>query len=106
MNQNKQLTLDVDNNIMKAYIKTFGCQMNEYDSERISYYLQGQGYSMTEKLSDADIIVFNTCAVRQKAKNKLYGHLGNLKVLKKENPGLIICVGGCTAQKLKARNNR
>ncbi|MCG9479419.1 MAG: tRNA (N6-isopentenyl adenosine(37)-C2)-methylthiotransferase MiaB [Actinomycetia bacterium] len=101
MNQNKQLTLDVDKNTMKAYIKTFGCQMNEYDSERIAYYLQGQGYSLTGKLSDADIIVFNTCAVRQKAKNKLYGHLGNLKILKKENPDLIICVGGCTAQNLK-----
>jgi tRNA-2-methylthio-N6-dimethylallyladenosine synthase len=88
---------------MKAFIKTFGCQMNEYDSERIAFYLSSQGYEPTNQIEKADIIIFNTCAVREKAKNKLYGHLGNLKTLKKDNPRLIIGVGGCTAQSLKGQ---
>ncbi|MFO7929402.1 MAG: tRNA (N6-isopentenyl adenosine(37)-C2)-methylthiotransferase MiaB [Candidatus Humimicrobiaceae bacterium] len=86
---------------MKAYISTFGCQMNEYDSERIAYYLKQEGYSLTDNISDAGIIIFNTCAVRENAKNKLYGHIGNLKHLKRENKSPIICVGGCSAQNLK-----
>ncbi|MGM0365349.1 MAG: tRNA (N6-isopentenyl adenosine(37)-C2)-methylthiotransferase MiaB [Actinomycetota bacterium] len=87
---------------MKAYIRTFGCQMNEYDSERIAYYLKNAGYSLTDKLGEAGIVIYNTCAVREKAKNRLYGHIGNLKKLKEEDPNLIICVGGCTAQNLGA----
>jgi len=86
----------------KAYIRTFGCQMNEYDSERIAYYIKNAGYSLTDKLEEADIIIYNTSAVRKKAKNRLYGHIGNLKKLKEAHPTLIICVGGCTAQNLGA----
>ncbi len=86
---------------MKAFIRTFGCQMNEYDSERIAYYLKNEGYSLSESLDEAEVIIFNTCAVRQKAKNRLYGHIGSLKRLKQKDPGRIICVGGCTAQNLK-----
>ena len=85
----------------KVYIKTFGCQMNEHDTERMLYHLEQIGYSSSEKRNDADIIIINTCAVREKAANRLFGHLGNLKPIKKANPGILICVGGCTAQNIK-----
>jgi tRNA-2-methylthio-N6-dimethylallyladenosine synthase len=85
------------------YIETFGCQMNEFDSERISAILEKQGYTKTETQEDAGLIVLNTCSVRLKAENRLFGHIGNLKALKERNPGLVICIGGCTAQSLKER---
>jgi len=85
----------------KVYIKTFGCQMNEHDTERMLYHLEQIGYSSSEKRDDADIIIINTCAVREKAANRLFGHLGNLKPIKKANPGMLICVAGCTAQNIK-----
>jgi tRNA-2-methylthio-N6-dimethylallyladenosine synthase len=85
----------------KFYIETFGCQMNEFDSERISYLLENYGYSKTNDINSAKIILINTCSVREKADNKLYGHLGNLKSLKTNNPDILICIGGCTAQSLK-----
>lgn len=83
-----------------VFIQTFGCQMNEYDSERILYLLEKEGYRRTFNIEESDIIVINTCAVREKAKNRLYGHIGNLKRIKEKNPELLICIGGCTAQKL------
>jgi len=85
----------------KYFIETFGCQMNEFDSERIAYLLDKEGYLKTDKVEESDIIIINTCAVREKAKNKLYGHIGILKSLKISKPGLMICVGGCSAQNLK-----
>jgi tRNA-2-methylthio-N6-dimethylallyladenosine synthase len=87
------------------YIETFGCQMNEFDSERITAILERQGYLKTNNQEDAGLIVLNTCSVRLKAENKLFGHIGNLKVLKEQNPGLVICIGGCTAQSLKEKLN-
>ncbi len=89
--------------IEKFYIETFGCQMNEFDSERIGYLLEDSGYLRTDDLNSARIIVLNTCSVREKADNRLYGHLGNLKFLKINNPDIIICIGGCTAQSLKEK---
>jgi tRNA-2-methylthio-N6-dimethylallyladenosine synthase len=87
---------------MKKYtIETFGCQMNEFDSERIAFLLEEIGYIKEDDIEKSDIIILNTCAVREKAKNKLFGHLGKYKELKKKNPGLLICVCGCTAQNLK-----
>lgn len=80
-------------------IRTFGCQMNVHDSERISGLLETNGYIPAAAESTPDLVVFNTCAVRENAANKLYGHLGNLKVTKDENPGMQIAVGGCLAQK-------
>ena len=74
--------------------------MNEYDSERILYYLEEKGYKKTITPEDSNIIIINTCAVREKAKNKLFGHLGKLKNLKESRNDLIICVGGCTAQSM------
>lgn len=77
--------------------------MNEFDSERISAILEGQGYLKTDSQEDAGLIILNTCSVRLKAETRLFGHIGNLKVLKEQNPGLIICIGGCTAQSLKEK---
>jgi tRNA-2-methylthio-N6-dimethylallyladenosine synthase len=79
-------------------VRTYGCQMNVHDSERISGLLESAGYSRATD-GDADLIVFNTCAVRENADNKLYGNLGALLPKKKENPNLQIAVGGCLAQK-------
>jgi tRNA-2-methylthio-N6-dimethylallyladenosine synthase len=92
-----------EKNTAKVYIQTFGCQMNEYDSERILYFLEKEGCVRTFDIEKSDIIVFNTCSVREKPVNKLYGHIGRLKKLKKLNPQLLICVGGCTAQNLKEK---
>ena len=80
-------------------IQTFGCQMNEHDSERISGILETSGLKRTLEIDDADVIVLNTCCIRENADNKFYGHLGNLKKLKDANPQLKILVGGCLAQK-------
>lgn len=91
----------MDKSIEKFYIETFGCQMNKFDSERIGYLLETCGYLRTNDLNSAKIILINTCSVREKADNRLYGHLGNLKSLKINNPDTLICVGGCTAQSLK-----
>ena len=88
---------------MKVYIETFGCQMNEYDTERILYHLEEIGYKQSEIRDDADIIIINTCAVRENAANRLFGHLGNLKKQMKSRPDTILCVGGCTAQNIGER---
>ena len=92
-------------NKKKFYIETYGCQMNEFDSERISFLLKGK-YEKTTDIHEADIIIFNTCSVRKKAENKLYGHIGALKQIKMKNPGIIICIGGCAAQNLKGKIQR
>lgn len=84
----------------KSYhIRTFGCQMNEHDSERIGGLLAADGMIAVDRVEDADVIVLNTCTVRENADNKLYGYLGALKAVKESHPRLKIVVGGCTAQK-------
>jgi tRNA-2-methylthio-N6-dimethylallyladenosine synthase len=83
----------------KFLIRTFGCQMNEHDSERIAGLLQSEGMEATDSVDDADVVVLNTCCIRENADNKLYGNLGRLKALKEQRPGLQIAVGGCLAQK-------
>ncbi|MHB1347097.1 MAG: tRNA (N6-isopentenyl adenosine(37)-C2)-methylthiotransferase MiaB [Candidatus Humimicrobiaceae bacterium] len=85
----------------KYFIETFGCQMNEFDSERIAYLLDKEGYAKVNKPEESDAVIINTCAVRENAKNKLYGHIGSLKNLKLARPDLLICIGGCSAQNLK-----
>jgi tRNA-2-methylthio-N6-dimethylallyladenosine synthase len=80
-------------------VRTFGCQMNVHDSERISGLLDEAGYLPVEDGATPDLVVFNTCAVRENADNKLYGNLGHLKPLKEATPGMQIAVGGCLAQK-------
>ncbi|MDU5372908.1 tRNA (N6-isopentenyl adenosine(37)-C2)-methylthiotransferase MiaB [Anaerococcus vaginalis] len=87
----------------KYNITTFGCQMNEHDSERISYILEDLGYTKTDDRNDADFILFNTCLVRENAELKLYGQVSSLKKLKEENPEKIIAVSGCMMQTSVAR---
>ena len=80
-------------------LRTFGCQMNEHDSERIAGLLASGGYVATEDAAQASVVVFNTCAIRENADNRLYGNLGHLRPLKERDPALRIVVAGCLAQK-------
>ncbi len=83
-------------------VKTYGCQMNVHDSERLSGLLEAAGYARAQGGQAADVVVFNTCAVRENADNKLYGNLGHLAPVKAGRPGMQIAVGGCLAQKDRA----
>ena len=88
---------------MKSYyIYTYGCQMNESDSERLAHQLESVGYVPTEEVTVADLIILNTCCVRETAENKIYGRIGELKHLKEKNKNLIIAITGCMAQKNQA----
>lgn len=82
-------------------VRTHGCQMNVHDSERLSGLLEDAGYVAVPEGDQADVVVFNTCAVRENADNKLYGNLGHLAPVKAKKPGMQIAVGGCLAQKDK-----
>src|SRR5215475_1016631 len=83
----------------KLYIETVGCQMNVLDSELVVGSLRRQGYELTTEATDADIILFNTCSVRQHAEDKIYSALGRLRGHKKQHPSKIVGVLGCMAQK-------
>jgi len=89
MDQEKQL---------KFFIETFGCQMNELDSEKIAGNLRHNGMQPTSEPAHADVILLNTCSVREKAVQKIYARLGELKRRKVERPGLVVGVVGCMAQ--------
>src|SRR5688500_1299798 len=80
-------------------VRTFGCQMNVHDSERLSGLLEHAGYRRAGDGEAADVVVFNTCAVRENADNRLYGNLGQLAPVKAARPGMQVAVGGCLAQK-------
>jgi tRNA-2-methylthio-N6-dimethylallyladenosine synthase len=82
----------------KLHLITYGCQMNEYDSERVAGLLKNERYELTDSAEDADLILLNTCAIREKAEDKVYSELGTLKRLKARRPGLLIGVMGCMAQ--------
>lgn len=91
--------MSMTNTAVRTYeVRTYGCAMNVHDSERLTGLLEAAGYVAGEP-GESDVVVFNTCAVRENADNKLYGNLGMLGEKKKENPGLQIAVGGCLAQK-------
>ena len=102
----KNISVNIENNEKmknlvknsKFYIKTYGCQMNEHDTEVICGILNELGYTQTQTPLDADLIIFNTCAIRENAENKVFGELGRLSYLKKENPDLIFAVCGCMSQ--------
>ena len=83
-------------------VRTYGCQMNVHDSERLAGLLEQAGYVHATTDEPADVVVFNTCAVRENADNKLYGNLGHLAPVKARTPGMQIAVGGCLAQKDRA----
>ncbi len=82
----------------KLFVKTYGCQMNVYDSERMAEALGAQGYVTTEVAEEADLVLLNTCHIREKASEKLYSDLGRLRPLKAAKPGMQIGVAGCVAQ--------
>ena len=82
-------------------VRTYGCQMNVHDSERLAGLLEAAGYQRAPEDAEADVVVFNTCAVRENADNKLYGNLSHLAPRKRANPDMQIAVGGCLAQKDK-----
>lgn len=82
----------------KYHIVTYGCQMNVHESEKIAGILRRMGYEESDKIENVDIIVFNTCCIRENAENHAFGNIGALKKLKKQNPELIIAVGGCMTQ--------
>jgi tRNA-2-methylthio-N6-dimethylallyladenosine synthase len=84
-------------------VRTFGCQMNEHDSERLAGLLEAEGLVATENAEDADVVILNTCCIRENADNRLYGNLGQLRALKQRRPGMQIAVGGCLAQKDRER---
>ncbi|WP_295238088.1 tRNA (N6-isopentenyl adenosine(37)-C2)-methylthiotransferase MiaB [Veillonella sp.] len=84
------------------YIFTYGCQMNESDSERLAHQLELAGYTSTDNFEEADLIILNTCCVRETAEHKIYGRIGELKHLKAKNKNLIIAITGCMAQKNQA----
>ncbi len=87
---------------MKRYhLTTFGCQMNEHDSERMKGMLESLGYSEADDRADADVILFNTCSIRESADKRFLGHLGEAKRLKSEDPSRVVGVGGCWSQSLK-----
>src|SRR5947207_5760446 len=87
---------------MKRYhLTTFGCQMNEHDSERIKGMLESLGYAESDQRADADLILFNTCSIREAADSRFVAHLGEAKRLKRENPERVVGVGGCWAQPVK-----
>ena len=84
--------------VKKLFIKTYGCQMNVYDSERMVEAMGEDGYTVTDQVGEADMVLINTCHIREKASEKLYSDLGRLRALKTEKPDLKIGVAGCVAQ--------
>ena len=82
----------------KLYIKTHGCQMNEYDSAKMADILKAShGLELTDREDEADVILINTCSIRDKAQEKVFSQLGRWKRLKHDNPSVVIGVGGCVA---------
>lgn len=93
----KKVREKIENKNLKYHIMTFGCKLNENDSEKIAGMLEELGYSQTEEYKNADIIVFNTCCVRENAEERLFGKIGEIKNLK-ASKDLIIAIGGCMMQ--------
>jgi tRNA-2-methylthio-N6-dimethylallyladenosine synthase len=85
----------------RFHVTTFGCQMNEHDSERMRGMLESLGYEEAPEREQADLILFNTCSIRESADNRFIAHLGEAKRLKGEDPARVVGVGGCWAQSVK-----
>ena len=88
----------------KYFIKTYGCQMNVHDSEEIKGIVENLGFSETINLEESDLVILNTCAIRENAHDKVFGFLGRVKHLKKDKPELIVCVGGCMPEQESVSN--
>src|SRR4026209_428037 len=87
----------------KLHLITYGCQMNEYDSERVAGLLKQERYELTDRPEEADLILLNTCSIRENAEDKVFSQLGALKHLKRQRPDLVLGVMGCMAQLQKGR---
>jgi tRNA-2-methylthio-N6-dimethylallyladenosine synthase len=85
----------------KVYIETYGCQMNVADTELIMGILKNQGYGLAKELNEADVVLLNTCSIRDNVEQRIYGRLGNLKTLKNSNPNVVVGVLGCMAERLR-----
>ena len=84
--------------VRRVMVRTYGCQMNVHDSEKITNLLQHHGYQPTDELEDADLLIINTCSIREKAENQLYSDVGRLRAWKQQRPGRLLAVAGCVAQ--------
>src|SRR6202012_3894102 len=82
----------------KLFVKTYGCQMNAYDSAKMADLLAPLGYSATDAPEGADMVILNTCHIREKAAEKVYSELGRMKALKRSRPDMLVAVAGCVAQ--------
>ena len=89
----------------KFFLKTMGCQMNDHDSEVIRGLLLSLGYAETEEVEEADLILYNTCCVRENPERKVYGHMAGYKRLKEAKPHLLIGICGCMTQQKEERQN-
>ena len=89
--------------VKRYHLTTFGCQMNEHDSERMKGMLDSLGYVESPERDDADLILFNTCSIRESADSRFLGHLGEAKRLKSEDPERVVGVGGCWSQSMKEK---
>src|SRR5260370_42296030 len=87
-----------ENAAKRVYIQNFGCQMNDYDVERMVEVLRREGYESAPSAEDADLIVLNSCSIREKSEHKVASAAGRYKELKERNPNLVLAVGGCGAQ--------
>ncbi len=85
----------------RYHVTTFGCQMNEHDSERMKGMLESLGYAPADSQDDADLILFNTCSIRESADSRFVAHLGHAKRQKTQRPDVVVGVGGCWAQSVK-----
>jgi len=94
---------DYKNMPKKIYIRTFGCQMNDYDSQLVEGMMEAQGYKLAKSEAGADVILFNGCSVRKHAEDRVWGNINNLKTLKKTRPGLIIGLIGCMGKNFKEK---
>ena len=84
-----------------AFVHTYGCQQNVSDSEHLKGYLELMGYGFTDDLNEADLVLYNTCAVREHAETRVFGNVGILKANKRQRPNMLICMCGCMAQQTK-----
>src|SRR5512141_1184319 len=101
--QTTLLSMPFPPNPARVYIETYGCQMNVADSEVVGGILQKEGYAFTNDPSEADVVLLNTCAVRDNAEQRIYGRLGYLRTFKRRNPEMIVGILGCMAERLRER---
>ena len=90
----------------QVYIETYGCQMNTADTELVMGILNNNGYDLAKDVHSADVVFLNTCSIRENAEQRIYGRLGNIKILKEKNPQMVVGILGCMAERLKKNLNQ